>query len=111
MVRDDQGVIVRLRGKGLVVMSSCSHSGVINVLWNARRITGVDRIHAFVGGCHLSGTLMEAVIPRTLQEMRALSLDHIIAGHCTGWKATHELARLFPSAFIQSSVGTRLRFE
>ncbi len=48
-VWDDQGVIVEVRGKGLVVMSSCSHAGVINVLRNAKRLTGIDRVHAFVG--------------------------------------------------------------
>ena len=111
MVWDDQGVIVRVKDKGLVVMSSCSHSGVINVLWNARRLTGVELLHAFVGGCHLTGAIMERVIPRTLQELRALTIDYIIPGHCTGWKATHDMARLFPEAFIQSSVGTTLRFE
>lgn len=111
MVWDDQGVIVEIKNRGLVVMSSCSHSGVINVLWNAQRLTGVHRVHAFVGGCHLTGAIMEPVIPRTLQEMSALSFDYIVPGHCTGWKATHELARLNPAAFIQSSVGTTLRFS
>ena len=110
MVWDDQGVIVEVKDKGLVVMSSCSHSGIINVLWNAQRLTGVQKLHAFIGGCHLSGAIMEPVIARTLQEMRALSFDYIVPGHCTGWKATHELARLFPTAFIQSSVGTALHF-
>ncbi len=111
MVWDDQGVIVRVGDKGLVVMSSCSHSGVINVLLNARRLTGIDRLHAFIGGCHLTGALMEPVIPRTLGEFRGLTMDWIVPGHCTGWKATHELARLFPRSFIQSSVGTTLRFS
>jgi 7,8-dihydropterin-6-yl-methyl-4-(beta-D-ribofuranosyl)aminobenzene 5'-phosphate synthase len=111
MVWDDQGVIVRVGNKGLVVMSSCSHSGVINVLRNARRLTGIDRLHAFIGGCHLTGAIMEPVIPRTLEEIRGLTLDWIIPGHCTGWKAMHELARLFPNSFVQSSVGTSLRFS
>lgn len=110
MVWDDQGVIVEVRDKGLVVMSACSHAGVINVLWNARRLTGRQKVHAFVGGCHLTGAIMEPVIPRTMQEIAALSFDCIVPGHCTGWKATHRLARLFPDAFIQSSVGTVLRF-
>ena len=111
MVWDDQGVIVEIKDKGLVVMSSCSHSGIVNVLLNARRLTGVQKVHAFVGGCHLTGAIMEPVIPRTLQEMSALSFDYIVPGHCTGWKATHELARLQPAAFIQSSVGTTLHFS
>jgi 7,8-dihydropterin-6-yl-methyl-4-(beta-D-ribofuranosyl)aminobenzene 5'-phosphate synthase len=110
MVWDDQGVMVDVKGKGVVVMSSCSHSGIVNVLWNAQRLTGERKLHAFVGGCHLSGAIMEPVIPRTLQEIGALRLDYIVPGHCTGWKATHELARLFRDGFIQSSVGTTLRF-
>lgn len=110
LVADDQGLIVNVRGQGLVVLSSCSHAGVINVLLNARRITGVDKVHAFVGGCHLTGALMEPVIPRTVEEFVKLGLDWVVPGHCTGWKATHALARLLPEAFVQSSVGTRLRF-
>ena len=110
MVWDDQGVIVEVKDKGLVVLSSCSHSGIINVLWNAQRLTGQRKLHAFVGGCHLTGAIMEPVIPRTLEELKALRFRYIVPGHCTGWKATHELARLFPDAFIQSSVGTTLRF-
>jgi 7,8-dihydropterin-6-yl-methyl-4-(beta-D-ribofuranosyl)aminobenzene 5'-phosphate synthase len=110
MVWDDQGVIVEVKDKGLVVLSSCSHSGIINVLWNAQRLTGQHNLHAFVGGCHLTGAIMEPVIPRTLEELKALRFHYIVPGHCTGWKATHELARLFPDAFIQSSVGTTLRF-
>jgi 7,8-dihydropterin-6-yl-methyl-4-(beta-D-ribofuranosyl)aminobenzene 5'-phosphate synthase len=110
MVWDDQGVIVEVKDKGLVVLSSCSHSGIINVLWNAQRLTGQHKLHAFVGGCHLTGAIMEPVIPRTLEELKALRFRYIVPGHCTGWKATHELARLFPDAFIQSSVGTTLRF-
>jgi 7,8-dihydropterin-6-yl-methyl-4-(beta-D-ribofuranosyl)aminobenzene 5'-phosphate synthase len=111
MVWDDQGVIVNVRDRGLVVMSSCSHAGVVNVLRNARRLTGVDRVHAFIGGCHLTGAIMEPVIPQTLVELGGMKFEHVVPGHCTGWKATHEIARLMPEAFVQSSVGTTLRFS
>jgi 7,8-dihydropterin-6-yl-methyl-4-(beta-D-ribofuranosyl)aminobenzene 5'-phosphate synthase len=107
---DDQAVVCHVRGKGLVVLSSCSHSGVINVLRHAQRITGVEMIHALVGGMHLTGAIMEPVIPRTLAEMEAIKPAIMVPGHCTGWKATHEVARRFPTAFVQSSVGTRLHF-
>ena len=110
LVADDQGVIVNVRGRGLVVFSSCSHSGVVNVLLNARRITGIDHIHALVGGCHLSGAVMEPVIPRTIEEFASIGPDWIVPGHCTGWRATHALASALPDAFVPSSVGTRLRF-
>ena len=78
---------------------------------NARRLTGVDKLHAIGGGCHLTGAIIEPVIPRTMEEMSALSFDYIAPGHCTGWKAIHAFAREFPEAFVQSSVGTRLVVE
>jgi len=109
-VWDDQAVVCHVKGKGLLVLTSCSHSGVINVLLHARRITGIDQIYGLVGGMHLTGGLMEPLIPRTLAELATIAPSVVVPGHCTGWKATHELARQMPGAYIQSSVGTRLHF-
>jgi 7,8-dihydropterin-6-yl-methyl-4-(beta-D-ribofuranosyl)aminobenzene 5'-phosphate synthase len=107
---DDQSVIVHVRNKGLVVLSSCSHSGAINVVRNAQRVTGEAKIHAFVGGLHLTGGLFEPIIPRTIAELTAIRPDWLVPGHCTGWRATHELARALPDAYVQTSVGTTLHF-
>ncbi len=107
---DDQAVAVHVRGKGLVVLSSCSHSGVINVLHHVRRVTGVDKIHGFVGGLHLSGGLFEPIISRTVQELVSFSPDLVVPGHCTGWKAIHSVAAALPTAYLASNVGTTLRF-
>ncbi|HEX5441555.1 MAG TPA: MBL fold metallo-hydrolase [Ktedonobacterales bacterium] len=107
---DDQAIVCHLKGKGLLVLSSCSHAGVINVMLHARRLTGIDTIYAFVGGLHLSGDIMAPVIPPTLDGLAEIAPAILVPGHCTGWQATHEVARRFPSAYIQSSVGTRLRF-
>ena len=107
---DDQAVVCYLKDKGLVVLSSCSHAGVINVLQHARRLTGIQTVYAFVGGLHLSGGLFEPLIPRTIAELAALGPAWVVPGHCTGWRATHEVARNLPEAYIQTSVGTRLHF-
>lgn len=107
---DDQAVVCHLKSKGLVVLSSCSHAGAINVLLHAQRLTGVERIHAFVGGMHLTGAIMEPAIVPTLGMLASLAPAVLVPGHCTGWKATHELARHLPEAFVQSSVGTKLLF-
>jgi len=109
MVWDDQGIICNVNGKGLVVVSSCSHSGVINVLRNARKITGVDRLYGFVGGLHLPGAF-EKIIPDTVRELELISPEVVVPGHCSGWKAIHEIARKMPDAFIPSSVGTTIHF-
>ncbi len=108
---DDQAVVVNLKNKGLVVLSSCSHAGVINVLKHAQKITGIQEVYAFVGGLHLTGGLFEPIIPRTIQELAKINPKVVVPGHCTGWKATHELARQMPEGYIQTSVGTRLIFN
>jgi 7,8-dihydropterin-6-yl-methyl-4-(beta-D-ribofuranosyl)aminobenzene 5'-phosphate synthase len=110
-VWDDQAVVCHVKGKGLLVLTSCSHAGVINILRHARHLTGVDQIYGLVGGMHLTGGLMEPLIPRTLAELATIAPSVIVPGHCTGWRATHELSRLMPGAYIQSSVGTRLHFN
>jgi 7,8-dihydropterin-6-yl-methyl-4-(beta-D-ribofuranosyl)aminobenzene 5'-phosphate synthase len=107
---DDQAVVCHLKDKGLVVLSSCSHAGVINVLRHAQRLTGIEQVYAFVGGLHLTGGIFEPIIPRTITELKSIGPSVIVPGHCTGWKATHELARQLPDAYIQTSVGTQLHF-
>ena len=103
-------MVCHVKNKGLIVLSSCSHAGVINVLRHAQRITGIETVYAFIGGLHLTGGLFEPIIPRTIQELAAISPAVIVPGHCTGWKATHELSRQLPAAYLQTSVGTRLHF-
>ena len=109
-IRDDQAVVAHVRDRGLVVLSGCSHAGAINVLRQAQRLAGVERIHAFVGGMHLSGPAFEPLIPPTLDELVAIGPTWVVPGHCTGWRAQHELARRLPEAYVQTSVGTLLRF-
>jgi 7,8-dihydropterin-6-yl-methyl-4-(beta-D-ribofuranosyl)aminobenzene 5'-phosphate synthase len=108
---DDQAVVCHLKGKGLVVLSSCSHAGVINVLRHAQKLTGVQAVHALVGGLHLTGGLFEPIIPQTITELGKIAPQYIVPGHCTGWKATQELSRQLPNSYIQTSVGTRLVFN
>lgn len=108
---DDQGIICNVKGRGLVVISSCSHSGVINVLRNAERLTHVEKIHAFIGGLHLSGGIFEKIIPQTVEELRKIRPEIIVPGHCTGWKAAHQISHTLPEAYVQTSVGTHMIFH
>ena len=103
-------MVCNVKDKGLVVLSACSHAGAINVMKHAQRLTGIHKVHAFVGGFHLTGGLFESIIPRTIAELITIGPDIIVPGHCTGWRATHELARQLPAAYVQTSVGTRLQF-
>ena len=107
---DDQPIVANVKGAGLVVVSGCSHAGIINILRHARKATGVDRIAGVIGGLHLTGNIFEPVIPPTLAELAKIHPEVIVPGHCTGWKAMHEIARLMPEAFVQTAVGTTVHF-
>jgi len=110
MIWDDQNLIVNVRGKGLVIVSGCSHAGAVNVLLNAQRLTGEERIAGFVGGLHLTGGLFEPIIGPTVDAFVAAGVARVLPAHCTGWKAVHQLARALPDSFVQPAVGTRVTF-
>ncbi len=111
LILDDQALVLNLRGKGLVVLTGCGHAGVINILRYVSRLTGVNRVHAVIGGFHLTGPAFEAVIGPTVNALVDLAPEVVVPAHCTGWKATHAIARQLPDAFIQSSVGTSFVLE
>jgi len=107
LVLDDQAVVVQVRGRGLVVLTGCGHAGAVNLLRHAMRLTGVDRLHALLGGLHLSGPAFEPIIAPTVAALGDLAPDLVAPGHCTGWQAQHALAAALPDAFVPSSAGTR----
>jgi 7,8-dihydropterin-6-yl-methyl-4-(beta-D-ribofuranosyl)aminobenzene 5'-phosphate synthase len=109
-VWDDQAVVVHLRGKGLIVLSSCSHAGIINMVTHARRLTGIEQVYACVGGMHLTGGLFESIIPQTVDALCGLEPQVVVPGHCTGWRAANQIVTRLPEAYVQSNVGTRLHF-
>ncbi len=108
LIMDDQCAIINVRHKGLVIVTGCGHSGIINTILHAQALTGVQTIHAVIGGFHLTGVLFEPIIPTTIAALEKIKPHYLMPGHCTGWSATHQIARAMPEAFIPNSVGTTL---
>lgn len=111
LILDDQALVARVRDRGLVVITGCGHAGIVNTVRYASRLTGEDRIHAIIGGFHLGGRLFEPIIGDTCDALAELDPDVLVPCHCTGWRATMEIARRFPDAFLQNTVGTRFALE
>jgi 7,8-dihydropterin-6-yl-methyl-4-(beta-D-ribofuranosyl)aminobenzene 5'-phosphate synthase len=109
LIHDDQAAIMHVRGKGLVVLTGCGHSGIVNIVRHAKRLTGIDRVYAVLGGFHLTGGIFEKVIPQTVAALAAEHPEVVVPAHCTGWKAQHALAAALPDAFIPNSVGSRFQ--
>lgn len=106
----EQSVVMNVRGKGLVVVAACSHRGIVNIVRHAQRITGVDKVHAIIGGLHLTGAKPE-LIAKTVADLKATKPDWIVPTHCTGFEAINVFAREMPEQFILNTAGTRYTFE
>jgi len=106
-ISDDQALVINLKDKGLVVISGCSHAGIINTILFARKVTGVFKLHGVLGGFHLSGPLFEPIIEKTINELKEMEPKVIVPMHCTGWKAIKRFSEEFSSSFILNSVGSK----
>lgn len=107
-IHDDQAVILNVKDSGLIVLTGCGHAGVINTLNYARELTGINPIHAVIGGFHLTGPVFEPIIAPTVQALKQFNPSIIVPQHCTGWRAAHLIAQEFPDAFVPNSVGTTM---
>lgn len=109
-IADDTSIVMNLKEKGLVILSGCAHAGIINTVAYAREVTGIDQVHAVMGGFHLSGPLFETIIDRTTAEIKKLAPRYIIPVHCTGRKAIMTMEKEMPEQFILNMSGTKLTF-
>jgi len=96
---------------GLVVIASCSHRGVLNSVRRAQEVSGVQKVHAIVGGFHLVRPRTDDEARRTAAELAAMSPSYIVPMHCTGETFIAEATRLMPNKVIRPYVGTRLTFS
>jgi 7,8-dihydropterin-6-yl-methyl-4-(beta-D-ribofuranosyl)aminobenzene 5'-phosphate synthase len=110
-IEDDSAVVAHIRGKGLVILSGCAHSGIINTVKYAREITGVKKIYVVMGGFHLTGADFEPIIGPTTEALKDLDPEYIIPTHCTGRKAVMNIEKEMPDKFLLNMSGTRMVFE
>ncbi|HWP34463.1 MAG TPA: MBL fold metallo-hydrolase [Thermodesulfobacteriota bacterium] len=98
-----------VKGRGLVVITSCGHAGVINSVRQAQKVSGVEKVHAIVGGFHLAPAPDE-VVAKTVEAFKAIDPDYIIPAHCTGLNTIFAVQREMPQKLVMPSTGTRVIF-
>ena len=98
-----------VKDRGLVVISSCGHAGLINSIRQAQAVSGVQKVHAAMGGFHLSPA-PEPYIAQTVQALKELDVDYIIPMHCSGAGFIRAVQRDLPDRFIMSYTATRYIF-
>jgi 7,8-dihydropterin-6-yl-methyl-4-(beta-D-ribofuranosyl)aminobenzene 5'-phosphate synthase len=99
-----------IRGKGLVVISSCGHVGIVNSVRQAQEVSGVQKVHAIVGGFHL-GPAPADYLKQVIGEIKKLEPDVLVPMHCSGLNFLLEARAQMPDNVIQTSTGSRLVFS
>lgn len=99
-----------VKDRGLVVTTSCGHRGILNTIERARAISGVNHVHAVVGGFHLVWPRDEADANRTVEALRSIDPDFIVPMHCSGEWFTVEAQRRMPGKVIRPYVGSKFFF-
>lgn len=108
-IEDDQAIVIHLQDKGLIVLSGCAHAGILNTVRHAQNISGVEQVHAILGGFHLAPASPQD-LQRTIQEIQALHPQIVAPCHCTGLTAEAALARRMPEQFVEAVVGVTYEF-
>ncbi|MBW2409978.1 MAG: MBL fold metallo-hydrolase [Deltaproteobacteria bacterium] len=109
-IEEDTAIVMNVKGNGLVVLSGCAHSGIINTVKYAREVTGVEDLFVVMGGFHLTGADFEPIIGQTTEALKRLNPRYIVPTHCTGRKAVMHLEKEMPDNFLLNMSGTRMVF-
>jgi 7,8-dihydropterin-6-yl-methyl-4-(beta-D-ribofuranosyl)aminobenzene 5'-phosphate synthase len=109
LIMDERFLAAHVRGRGVSVLSACSHAGVVNACLGAMDAFPDVPIDVVLGGYHLAGAAMEQRIPETVRDLLERVSPRVVApGHCTGWRAKAALADAFaPGRYAPSVVGSR----
>ena len=108
--RHEIATAFNLKGHGLVVLTSCSHRGVVNAIQQAQAASGIKKVHAVIGGFHLA-PYKEDYVRETIAAMKAIDPEYVVPLHCTG-EPFYEIAKAeMPSKLLRSYTGTRFVFN
>lgn len=101
---EDQALFLKMNDKGLVIITGCAHSGIINIIEYAKKITGLNKIYAILGGFHLINANEER-LKVTINEIEKINPEKIFPCHCTGQKAIVEFIKNFKNKCIPIQAG------
>jgi len=104
LMMDDISLVARVKGKGLVIITGCSHAGIVNIVKQAVAITETEKVHGIIGGFHLIEAPV-ARIQKTAQALKEFNPDWVYAGHCTGFRAQVELFQILKDRFSPLHTG------
>ncbi len=100
-VMDDTALAIQ-RGSELIVVTGCSHSGICNIVEYARKVTGISRVKAIIGGFHLKED--DEQTRKTIQYLAKLRPQHLYPAHCTELPALLAFYKAFKIKQLKSGM-------
>jgi 7,8-dihydropterin-6-yl-methyl-4-(beta-D-ribofuranosyl)aminobenzene 5'-phosphate synthase len=107
--KGEHATCFNVKSRGLVVMSSCGHAGIVNSIRQAQAVSGVEKVHAVIGGFHLSPT-PEPYVAQVVKALKEINPDCVIPMHCSGQTFIQMVQREMPDKLILSYTGSRYIF-
>lgn len=107
--RGEQALFFNVKDKGLVILSGCAHAGIVNTVRHIQNITGLEKVHAIMGGFHLINARQKK-ISNTIEDIQSIDPDIIVPLHCTGFEAVTAFMESLPNAFFLNTAGTKYTF-
>ena len=108
-ILDDQALLINVREKGLVVIAGCAHSGIINTVKHAQKITEINDVYAIIGGFHLAKA-DNMKIQASVDELMRINPKLVYPCHCTGPKAINQFLNSFGDRCRPIHTGDIIRF-
>jgi len=105
----EQATCFNVKGRGLVILTSCGHRGIVNSVRSAIKVSGISKVHAVVGGFHLM-PMPQDYVRSTVAALKEINPDCLIPMHCTGTTFYEVAKQELPGRVVLSSTGTRYTF-
>ncbi|KAF4341927.1 7 8-dihydropterin-6-methyl-4-(beta-D-ribofuranosyl) aminobenzene-5 phosphate synthase [Fusarium beomiforme] len=104
-IMEERFVMCKLKGKGLVIFTGCSHAGLINIARHAKEIDD-SPLYAIVGGYHLADAAPEKM-QQSMKDLKDLEPALLMPGHCTGWRFKGLIEKEMPGQMAPIFGGTK----
>jgi len=109
-MKDDISIIAAIKDKGLVILSGCSHAGIVNITRHSTALSEIEDVDTIIGGLHLVEAPIERIV-KTVDVLSQLKIGKVYAGHCTGFNAQVELGKKFGERFSPLQTGMKLEYS
>jgi len=105
----EHGTCFHVKDRGLVVITSCGHGGILNTIRRAREVSGIDRVYALVGGFHLAPA-QDEYLNQVVAALKAMDVQHVFPMHCSGQNFIDAVKREMPQTLVLCTTGSRFTF-